>query len=119
MIMVDAGNVKFRHNGLDDEEDPDAAEEAAYWAHAEGRDHADYGEPAMGRLGQMADDIQAGRVEPPPGWKLDGFSPGVQVWTTPSGRRYARDPAGELLPLPDGEPAFRVPGGGTGHLRRT
>ena len=95
--------------GLDDDEDPDAAEEAAYWADAEGRGHADYGEPAMGRLARMADDIEAGRVELPPGWKLDWSGPGVQVWTTPSGRRYACDPAGELLPLPHGEAAFRVP----------
>jgi hypothetical protein len=94
---------------LDDEEDPDAAEEAAYWADVEGRDHADYGEPAMGRLARMADDVEAGRVELPPGWKLDRPGPGVQVWTTPSGRRYACDPAGELLPLPDGEAAFRTP----------
>jgi hypothetical protein len=92
--------------GLDDEEDPDAAEEAAYWADAEGRSHADYGEPAMGRLARMADDIEAGRVELPPRWKLDRPSPDVQVWTTPSGRRYACDPTGELLPLPDGEARF-------------
>ena len=33
--------------------------------------------------------------------------PDVQVWTTPSGRRYACDPTGELMPLPDGEAPFR------------
>lgn len=93
--------------GLDDDEDLDAAEEAAYWADAEGRGHADYDEPPMGRLARMADDIEAGRIEPPPGWKLDRPGPGVQVWTTPSGRRYACDPAGEFLPLPDGEERSR------------
>jgi hypothetical protein len=61
----------------------------------------------LGDLARMADDVEAGRVELPPRWRLDRPSPGVQVWTTPSGRRYACDPAGELLPLPDGEPAFR------------
>ena len=94
-----------RHlRGRDDEEDLDAAEEAAYWADAEGRNHADYGEPAMGRLARMADDIEAGRVELPPRWKLDRPSPDVQVWTTPSGRRYACDPAGKRLPMPPSPP---------------
>ena len=65
----------------------------------------DYDTP-MGELARMADDVEAGRTELPPRWKLDRPSPGVQVWTTPSGRRYACDPAGELLPLPDGEAPF-------------
>jgi len=62
----------------------------------------DYDTP-MGELARIADDVEAGRTELPPRWKLDRPSPGVQVWTTPSGRRYACDPTGELLPLPDGE----------------
>ena len=59
-----------------------------------------------GDLARRADDVEAGRFELPPRWKLDRPSPGVQVWTTPSGRRYACDPTGELLPLPDGEASF-------------
>jgi len=65
----------------------------------------DYETP-MGELARMADDVEAGRTELPPRWKLDRPSPGVQIWTTPSGRRYACDPTGELLPLPDGEAPF-------------
>jgi hypothetical protein len=61
----------------------------------------------MGELARIADDVEAGRVKLPPRWRFDRPSPGVQVWTTPSGRRYACDPAGELLPLPDGEAPFR------------
>ena len=65
----------------------------------------DYDTP-MGELARMADDVEAGRTELPPRWKLDRPSPGVQVWTTPSGRRHNGGPAGELLPLPDGEAPF-------------
>ena len=65
----------------------------------------DYETP-MGELARMADDVEAGRTELPPRWKLDRPSPGVQIWTTPSGRRYACDPTGELLSLPDGEAPF-------------
>jgi hypothetical protein len=60
----------------------------------------------MGELARMAHDVEVGRVELPPRWKLNRPSPGVQVWTTPSGRRYACDPTGELLPLPAGEAPF-------------
>ena len=66
----------------------------------------DYDTP-MGELARIADDVEAGCVKLPPRWSFDRPSPGVQVWTTPSGRRYACDPAGELLPLPDGEAPFR------------
>jgi hypothetical protein len=66
----------------------------------------DYDTP-MGELARIADDVEAGWVELPPRWRLDRPSPGVQVWTTPSGRRYACDAAGALLPLPDGEAPFR------------
>jgi hypothetical protein len=81
--------------GLDDEdEDFEDGEERHY-------------DTPMGDLARLADDVEAGRVELPPRWRLDRPSPGVQVWTTPSGRRYACDPDGELLPLPDGEATFR------------
>jgi hypothetical protein len=63
--------------------------------------------PPMGRLARMAAAIEAGRVEPPPRWRLDRSDPELQVWTTPSGRRYACNSIGELLPLPDGEAPFR------------
>ena len=74
-------------------DDPDD-EEQADWAHVD-----DYDTP-LGKLARIADDVEAGRVELPPRWRLDRPSPGVQVWTTPSGRRYACDPAGRLLPFP-------------------
>jgi len=86
---------------LDDEEFLTDSEEQRYQA-----DMYNYKTP-MGELARMADDVEAGRVELPPRWKLDRPSPGVQVWTTPSGRRYACDPVGELLPLPDDEAPFQ------------
>jgi hypothetical protein len=92
---------------LDDEEDElDDREEAAYWADAEGRSPIDDYDTPLGDLARRADDVEAGRLELPPRWKLDRPSPDVQVWTTPSGRRYACDPTGEPLPLPDGEASF-------------
>ena len=72
---------------------PDDAEQA-YRAHID-----DYDTP-MGALARIADDVEIGRVELPPHWKLDRPRPGVQVWTTPSGRRYACDPVGRLLRFP-------------------
>jgi len=68
-----------------------------------------YGTP-MGELARIADDVEAGRIDLPPRWELDRPSPGVQVWTTPSGRRYACDPSGELLPLPEGVAPFAIGG---------
>ena len=50
---------------------------------------SDEREPPMGKLACIADDVEAGRIQLPPRWKLDRPSPGVQVWTMPSGRRYA------------------------------
>jgi hypothetical protein len=52
------------------------------------------------RMTHLAAEIEAGRAEVPPRWKLDRPSPGVLVWTTPSGRRYAFTLTGEPLPLP-------------------
>lgn len=80
--------------GLDDEED---AYQAPIYDH----------DRPMGELARIADDVDAGRVTLPPHWKLDRPSPSVQVWTTPSGRRYACDPTGRLLHLPDYEASFR------------
>jgi hypothetical protein len=80
--------------GLDDEEKLDDED-------------ADHYDTPMGELARIADDVEAGRIKLPPRWRFDRPSPGVQVWTTPSGRRFAFDPAGELLPLPDGEAPFR------------
>lgn len=57
---------------------------------------------SMWELARMADDVEAGRIELPRRWKFARPSPGVQVWTTPAGRSYACDPAGNPLPLPDG-----------------
>lgn len=60
----------------------------------------------LGELARIADDVEAGRIKLPPRWKLDRPSPGVQVWTAPSGRRHACDRTGALLPLPDGMATF-------------
>jgi hypothetical protein len=57
-------------------------------------------EPLGASMARLAAEIKAGRAEVPRGWKLDRPSPGVLVWTTPSGRRYASDLTGEYLPPP-------------------
>jgi hypothetical protein len=93
----------------DDEDELDAREEAAYWADAEGPSRIDDYDTPFGDLARRADDIEAGRLELPPRWKLDRPSPGVLVWTMPSGRRYACGPTGEPLPLPDGEAPLSPP----------
>jgi len=91
--------------------DPDDEDEEVrdFWEDGEkGRyqaDNEEYDTP-MAELARIADDVEAGRIELPPRWKLDRPSPGVQVWTTPSGRRFACDPTGKLLPLPYGEATF-------------
>jgi len=54
----------------------------------------------MAHMARVAADIKAGRAEVPPGWKLDRPAPGILVWTTPSGRRYASTLTGEWLPVP-------------------
>ena len=54
----------------------------------------------MAHMARVAADIEAGRAEMPRGWKLDRPAPGVLVWTTPSGRRYACTLTGEWLPVP-------------------
>jgi len=84
--------------GLDGEEedfdDWDDPEERYY------REEIDDGEGALEHLARLAADIEAGRAEVPNRWKLDRPSPGILVWTTPAGRRYASDLNGEPLPLP-------------------
>ena len=64
-------------------------------------DDDDDDESPMEHLARLAADIEAGHAEMPRGWKLDRPSPGVLVWTTPSGRRYASTLTGEWLPVPD------------------
>jgi hypothetical protein len=76
------------------------------WLDSEGPRSDDH-EPPMGELACIADDVEAGRIRLPPRWKLDRPSSGVQVWTMPSGRRYACDSVGDLLPLPAGEAPYQ------------
>ncbi len=76
---------------LDDWDDP---EERYY------REEIDDGESVLEHLARVAADIEAGRAEVPPRWQLDRPIPGILVWTTPAGRRYASDLTGEPLPLP-------------------
>ena len=65
---------------------------------------ADYGDEdddsPLEQLACMAVGIEAGIAEVPRGWKLDRPAPGILVWTTPSGRRYASTLTGEWLPVP-------------------
>jgi len=56
----------------------------------------------MAELARIADDVTAGRKKLPPRWKLTRPDPDVQVWKLPSGRNYACNSRGEVLPLPDG-----------------
>ncbi len=84
--------------GLDFEEedfdDWDDLEERYY------REEIEDDEAPLADLARLAVDIEAGRAEVPNRWKLERPSPGILVWTTPAGRRYACDLKGELLPLP-------------------
>jgi hypothetical protein len=57
-------------------------------------------EGPMEHLARVAAEIEAGRAEVPRGWKLDRPGPGILVWTTPAGRRYASTLTGEWLPVP-------------------
>jgi hypothetical protein len=80
-----------------DEDDGDDGFDDAWH---DGEDWEDDGESALVSMARLAADIEAGNSEPFPGWKLDRSQPGVLVWTTPSGRRYASDLNGQALPLP-------------------
>ena len=76
---------------LDDWDDP---EERYY------REELDDDEWPLAHMARLAADIEAGRAEVPNRWKLDRPGPGVLIWTTPSGRRYACNLNGKPLPLP-------------------
>jgi hypothetical protein len=92
---------------LDDEEEGwlDPAERDYYFGgysydEGEGEGEDDDGESVLEELARLAVDVEAGRAELWPGWKLDRSSPGILVWTFPSGRRYASTLTGDPLPLP-------------------
>src|SRR6476659_6791161 len=51
-------------------------------------------------LAELAADIEAGRAEVSPGWRLDRPVPGVLVWTAPSGVCFATTLTGEKIPVP-------------------
>jgi hypothetical protein len=76
----------------DDFEDPDDVDERYY--------EEDDGESGLEYMARVAAEAASGRAEIPPGWKLDRSHPGMLVWTTPSGRRYASTLEGDSLPLP-------------------
>ena len=81
----------------------DQADELDDWADPEERyyrEEVDDGEGALEYMARLAAEIEAGRAEVPNRWQLDRPSPGILVWTTPAGRRYASDLNGEPLPLP-------------------
>jgi hypothetical protein len=54
-------------------------------------------------MARLAAEIEAGRAEVPRGWTLDRPGPGILVWTTPSGRRYASTLTCEWLPMPSAQ----------------
>lgn len=56
----------------------------------------------MSELARIAPAVEAGSVTLPPRWAFERTADGAQLWTLPSGRRYACDDDGGLLPLPDG-----------------
>jgi hypothetical protein len=82
----------FGGNPYDDEEYEDEEE------------YEDDSESVLEELARLAVDVEAGRAELWPGWKLDRSSPGMLVWTLPSGRRYASTLTGEPLPVPRPSP---------------
>jgi len=54
----------------------------------------------MAHMARVAADIEAGRAEVSPGWRLDRPVPGVLVWTAPSGVCFATTLTGEKIPVP-------------------
>lgn len=82
----------------------DEADEADDWNDPEERYYReeadDDDEWPLACMARLAVDIEARRAEVPNRWKLDWQGPGIMVWTTPSGRRYACDLTGEPRPLP-------------------
>lgn len=101
---------------LDDEDDEedwlDPAERDYYFGghlydedEVEEEDEEDGTESVLEVLARHAVDVEAGRAGLWPGWKLDRPSPGILVWTLPSGRRYASTLTGEPLPVPKSRPS--------------
>jgi hypothetical protein len=86
----------------DDDEDYDDYDDE--WDDYDER-YDDDDEPLGASMARLAAEIEFGRAEVPRGWKLDRPAPGVLVWATPSGRRYAFTLTGEELPLPEPGPA--------------
>jgi hypothetical protein len=70
-----------------------------------GERYDDDDEPLGASMARLAAEIELGRAEVPRGWKLDRPTPGILVWTTPSGRSYAFTLTGDELPLPEPGPA--------------
>ena len=85
---------------LDHDDDDDV--EADYGDELGESDEDD--EWALAPMVRLAAEIEAGRAEAPRGWKFDRPGPGILVWTTPSGQRYATTLTGEWLPLPGQAP---------------
>ena len=91
-----------KYSYLGNEEDHDDWEELDDWEDPEDLYYQDDADDESGyeSFVRLAADIEAGRAEMPPGWHFDRPSPGMLVWTMPSGRRYAYDLEGQPLPLP-------------------
>ena len=87
---------------IDDDDDDAEADYGDAWDEFDEDDDDD--EWPMMHMARVAADIEAGRAEMPRGWKLDRPGPGILVWTTPSGRRYASTLTGEWLPVPTAGP---------------